>query len=203
MWLDLDDRKKCTNLIHKRIRAVEITVPELWGLDGRSIWCDWQYLRGEEFFLVGYRLDTHRRIAYPIQRNEWSIHCNLTPGETLLTGDGGGPGQIAKAPDWEWSELFHPELLTAGPGALNDLSFWQPGVFHAEHLINMAHRNYRLEQDVRFSPDGKLSIFTSNMLGPDYAVTAEEDTAVNPSPSEIRSIPDFAAQFNAAKPVPM
>ena len=189
-------------LIHKRTMAMEIAGHEFWGLDGRSIWYDWQYPKGEDFFLAGYRLDTHQRIAYHMQRNEWSIHFNLTLGETLFTGDGGDPGQVAKAPDGEWIELFHPQMLTVGPGALNDPSFWQPGVFQAERLVNMAHHNYRLEPNVRFSPDAKLVIFTSNMFGPSYVFAAEVDKAVNPAPSEIHSTPELAAQFNAAKPGP-
>jgi hypothetical protein len=56
---------------------------------------------------------------------------------------------------------------------LNGPDFWQPGVFHSEHLVNMSHHNYREEPNVRFSPDKKLVIFTSNMFGPSYVFGAE------------------------------
>ena len=189
-------------LIHKRTMAMEIAGHEFWGLDGKTIWYDWQFPKGEDFFLAGYNLETHKRVAYHMQRNEWSIHFNLTQGETLFTGDGGDPGQVAKAPDGEWIELFYPQLLNVGPGALNDPSFWQPGVFHSEHLVNMSHHNYRLEPNVRFSPDKKLVIFTSNMFGKSYVFGVEVAKADNPAASEIQSTPDLARQFQPDNPTP-
>jgi len=189
-------------LIHKRSMAMEIAGHEFWGLDGKTIWYDWQYPKGEDFFLAGYNLETHARTAYHMQRNEWSIHFNLTQGETLFTGDGGDPGQVAKAPDGEWIELFHPQMLTVGPGALNDPDFWQPGVFHSERLVNMARHNYRLEPNVRFSPDKKLVIFTGNMFGKSYVFGAEVEKARNPAPSEIHSTPELAREFNPTSSTP-
>ena len=167
-------------LIHKRTMTMEIAGHEFWGLDGKTIWYDWQYPKGEDFFVAGYNLETHKRTAYHLQRNEWSIHFNLTQGETLFTGDGGDPGQVAKAPNGEWIELFHPQMIT-GQGALNDPDFWQPGVFHSEHLVNMSRHNYRLEPNVRFSPDQKLVIFTSNMFGPSYVFGVEVEKAADVS----------------------
>jgi oligogalacturonide lyase len=126
-------------MIHKRTMSMEIFGHEFWGLDGETIWYDWQYPKGEDFFLAGYNLKTGKRTAYHLQRNEWSIHFNLTRDLDLFTGDGGDPGQVAKAPDGEWIELFHPQMITDGPGTLNGPDFWQPGVFHSEHLVNMSH----------------------------------------------------------------
>ena len=187
-------------LLHKRTMAMEIAGHEFWGLDGKTIWYDWQYPKGEDFFLVGYDFETHKRIAYHMQRDEWSIHFNLTQDETLFTGDGGDPGQVAKAPDGEWIELFRPQLLNVTGN--NQPDFWQPGVFRSERLVNMAHHNYRLEPNVRFSPDKKLVIFTSNMLGPSYVFGVEVEKAVNANPSEVRSTPELAAQFSPTKPTP-
>jgi oligogalacturonide lyase len=164
-------------LIHKRTMAMEIAGHEFWGLDGHTIWYDWQFPRGEDFFLAGYNLETHARTAYHMQRNEWSIHFNVTEDERLFTGDGGDPGQVAKAPDGEWIELFHPEMLPVT--GINQPEFWQPGVFHSEHLVNMDHHNYRLEPNVRFSPDKKLVIFTSNMFGPSYVFGVETEKSAN------------------------
>jgi oligogalacturonide lyase len=189
-------------LIHKRNMAMEIAGHEFWGLDGQTIWYDWQYPKGEDFFLAGYNLETHKRVAYHMQRNEWSIHFNLTQGETLFTGDGGDPGQVAKAPDGEWIELFRPQMLNVMEGAINDGEFWQPGVFHSEHLVNMAHHNYRLEPNVRFSPDKKLVLFTSNMFGRSYVFGVEVAKADNPAASDVHSTPELASQFNPATPAP-
>jgi oligogalacturonide lyase len=188
-------------LIHKRTMLMEIAGHEFWGLDGKTIWYDWQYPKGEDFFLAGYNLETHRRVAYHMQRNEWSIHFNLTQDLDLFTGDGGDPGQVAKAPDGEWIELFHPQLIT-GQGALNEPDFWQPGVFHSEHLVNMSHHNYRLEPNVRFTPDKSMVLFTSNMFGPSYVFGVEVQKAVNPPAADIQSTPELGAKFNPTKPVP-
>ena len=137
-----------------------------------------------------------------MDRNEWSIHFNGTEDETLFTGDGSDPGQVAKAPDGEWVELFRPQLLKVGTGTLNEADFWQPGVLHSEHLVNMAHHNYRLEPNVRFSPDRKLVIFTSNMFGASYVFGVEVAMADKPAASEGRRTPELASQFNPAKPSP-
>jgi oligogalacturonide lyase len=187
-------------LIHKRTMLMEIAGHEFWGLDGETIWYDWQYPKGEDFFLAGRNLKTGERIAYHMQRDEWSIHFNLTKDLDLFTGDGGDPGQVARATDGEWIELFHPQLIKGGDGALNSPDFWQPGVFHSEHLVNMSHHYYREEPNVRFSPDKKLVIFTSNMFGPSYVFGAEVEKAVNPAADEVVSTPELARRYNPTDP---
>ena len=188
-------------LIHARTMAMEIAGHEFWGLDGKTIWYDWQYPRGEDFFLAGYNLETGKRIAYHLQRNEWSIHFNVTKEMDLFAGDGGDPGQVAKAPDGEWIELFRPQMIPSD-GALNAPDFWQPGVLHVEHLVNMAHHDYHLEPNVSFSPDKKLVIFRSNMFGPSYVFGVEVAKASNVNPAEVHSTPELAAQFSPVKPTP-
>jgi oligogalacturonide lyase len=189
-------------LLHQRTMAMEIAGHEFWGLDGETVWYDWQYPKGEDFFVAGYNLKTGERTAYHLQRNEWSIHFNLTQDLDLFTGDGGDPGQVAKAPDGEWIELFHPERIKVSDDTLNAPGFWQPGVFRSERLINMAHHNYRQEPNVRFSPDKKLVIFTSNMFGPSYILAAEVAKAVNPKPGEVVSTPELARKYNPVEPTP-
>lgn len=189
-------------LIHKRTMAMEIAGHEFWGLDGKTIWYDWQYPKGQVFFLAGYNIETHRRTAYHMERNEWSIHFNLTRDADLFTGDGGDPGQVAHAPDGESIELFHPETIPLD-GALNTPEFWQPGIFHAEHLVNMAHHNYRLEPNVGFSPDKKLVIITSNMFGPSYVFGVEVAKATDVQASELQSTPELARRFNPVEPTPV
>lgn len=190
-------------LIHKRTMANEIAGHEFWGLDGQTLWYDWQYPKGQVFFLAGYNLQTGKRTAYHMERNEWSIHFNLTRDLDLFCGDGGDPGQVAHAPDGEWIELFHPQMLPVSADTLNGPDFWQPGVFHSERLVNMSHHNYREEPNVRFSPDKKLVFFTSNMFGPSYVFGVEVAKADNPPPSDVQSTPDLARQFNPAEPTPI
>jgi oligogalacturonide lyase len=186
IWMIHTDGSHNT-LIHKRTMAMEIAGHEFWGLDGHTIWYDWQLPKGEDFFLAGYNLETHARTAYHMQRNEWSIHFNLTADEKLFTGDGGDPGQVAKAPDGEWIELFHPQMLPVM--GINQPDFWQPGVFHSEHLVNMSHHNYRLEPNVRFSPDTRLVIFTSNMFGPSYVFGVETERGANTANHDRSELP--------------
>ncbi len=188
-------------LIHKRTMTMEIAGHEFWGLDGKTIWYDWQYPRGEDFFLAGYDLATGERTAYHMQRNEWSIHFSVTKNAEMFAGDGGDPGQVAKAPDGEWIELLRPQKIS-GEGALNSPDFWQPGVLHAERLVNMAHHNYRLEPNVRFSPDETMVIFRSNMFGPSYVFAVDVAKATNVNPADIQSTPDLAAKFNPVNPRP-
>ena len=162
-------------LIHQRTMAMEIAGHEFWGVDGKTLWYDLQTPKGEDFFLASYNVETHERRWYHMQRNEWSIHFNVASDESIFCGDGGDPGQVARAPDGEWIELFHPEML--GTSGVNSKDLIQPGVFHSEHLVNMSKHNYKLEPNVRFSPDHKMVIFTSNMLGPSFVFGVEVEKA--------------------------
>lgn len=208
-------------LMHKRTMLMEIAGHEFWGLDGETVWYDWQTPKGEDFWLAGYNLGRdeggkevrtgtegqgasegnqifHRRVAYHMLRNEWSIHFNVNQGATLFCGDGGDPGQVAHAPDGEWIELFRPEWRK-DDGGLDDPSFIKPGIFHSEHLVNMQHHNYRLEPNVRFSPDSKLVIFTSNMFGPSYVFAVEVDKAA-PGAKDVYSTPELGLRYGPNPP---
>ncbi|MHB1023801.1 MAG: oligogalacturonate lyase family protein [Acidobacteriaceae bacterium] len=158
-------------LVHQRHMAMEIAGHEFWSHDGKTVWYDLQTPKGEDFWLAGYNVETGERTWYHMQRNEWSIHFNVSPDGTLFCGDGGNPGQVAKAPDGEWIELFHPVMIRNTGVTGKDLV--NPGVFHSEHLVNMSKHNYRLEPNVSFSPDQKWVIFRSNMFGPTYAFAVE------------------------------
>jgi oligogalacturonide lyase len=199
IWLIHTDGTQ-NQLIHKRTMLMEIAGHEFWGLDGKSIWYDWQYPKGEDFFVASYNLETHKRIAYHLQRNEWSIHFNLTKDLDMFCGDGGDSGQVASAPDGEWIELFRPEMIGGTDGALNGPNFFQPGVFHAEHLVNMAHQNYRAEPNPRFTPDKKYVLFTSNMFGRSYVFAAEVAKATDLT--DAVSTPELATGFNPVMPTP-
>jgi oligogalacturonide lyase len=200
IWMIHTDGTHNTLIHHRRI-AMEIAGHEFWGLDGQTIWYDWQPIKGQDFYLAGYNLGTGERTAYHMDRNDWSIHFNLTKDLSLFCGDGGDPGQVAKAPDGEWIELFHPHKIDTA-GAINSPDFFQPGYFTAEHLVNMAWHNYRLEPNVRFSPDASMVIFTSNMFGPSYVFGVEVSKAENPPAADVVSTPELAAKYNPIKPTP-
>jgi oligogalacturonide lyase len=177
IWMIRTDGTQNT-LIHKRRMTMEIAGHEFWSPDGKTIWYDLQTPKGEDFWLASYRLADGERTWYHMQRNEWSIHFNVTRDGSLFCGDGGDPGQVAHAPDGEWIYLFHPELKKSD--GINGPDLIQPGVFHSEKLVNMSKHNYKLEPNVRFSPDKKWVIFRSNMFGPTYTFAAEVAKAEAP-----------------------
>ena len=96
---------------------------------------------------------------------------------------------------------FRPEPKKVD--GINKPDFIQPGMFRAEHLVVMSRHNYKLEPNVRFSPDKLLVLFTSNMFGPSYVFGVETAKAVNPKPEEVLSTPAIAAKIDPiAKPGP-
>ncbi|MFN7920024.1 MAG: oligogalacturonate lyase family protein [Bryobacteraceae bacterium] len=157
--------------IHTRTMAMEIFGHEFWSADGKTIWYDLQTPRGEDFWLAGYRVDTGERTWYHLQRDEWSIHFNVSRDGTLVCGDGGDPGQVARAKNGQWIYLFRPELIA--DRGIEDKSFAKPGVLRAEKLVNMAKHGYRLEPNVSFTPDQKWVVFRSNMFGETYVFAVE------------------------------
>ena len=161
--------------IHTRTMAMEIWGHEFWSADGKTIYYDLQTPRGEDFWLAAYEVDTGRRRWYHLQRDEWSIHFNVTRDGKLFSGDGGDAGQVARAKDGQWIYLFRPELLPNR--GVDDPAFVQPGVLRAEKLVNMAKHQYRLEPNVSFTPDQKWVVFRSNMFGETYVFAVEVDRA--------------------------
>jgi oligogalacturonide lyase len=169
IWTIRTDGSQITK-IHTRTMTMEIFGHEFWGADGKTIYYDLQTPRGEDFWLAAYKVDTGDRTWYHLQRNEWSIHFNVTRDGKLFCGDGGDPGQVAHAPDGEWIYLFRPELVRDRDAAKASVT---PGVLHAEELVNMSKHQYKLEPNVSFSPDSKWVIFRSNMFGSTYVFAVE------------------------------
>jgi oligogalacturonide lyase len=91
-------------------------------------------------------------------------------------------------------------MIGGTEGALNEPNFFQSGVFHSEHLVNMAHHNYRAEPNPRFSPDKKYVFFTSNMFGRSYVFAAEVARAADLSKAV--STPELATRFNPIMATP-
>ncbi len=187
--------------VHKRTMYMEIAGHEFWGPDGETIWYQWDYPRNaDSSFVAGYNVKTGERIAYHTERDDTSIHVNVTRDLSLFAGDGSFPGQGPNGSDCAWIMLFRPQMVRGDSLALNSPTFWQPGVFHTERLVNMAYHNYRQEPNVRFSPDKSLVIFTGNMFGPSYVFAAEVAKAENPPAGDVQSTPELARRFNPAGP---
>jgi oligogalacturonide lyase len=156
---------------HTRTMGMEIAGHEFWSADGQTIWYDLQTPRGEVFWLAGDDVGTGERTWYHLERNEWSIHFNVSRDGTLFCGDGGDERQVARAADGKWIYLFRPELLSNL--GIEDKTLVRPGVLRAERLVNMSKHDYKLEPNVTFTPDAKWVVFRSNMLGPTYVFAVE------------------------------
>jgi oligogalacturonide lyase len=180
IWTIRTDGSHLT-LIHKRTMIMEIAGHEFWSADGRTIWYDLQTPRGEDFWVAGYEVATGKRTWYHLQRNEWSVHFNVSPDGTLFCGDGGDSKMVAHAPDGKWLYLFRPDLIEDRSAGETDTSrLIQPGVFHSERLVDMARHDYALEPNAMFSPDMKWLIFRSNMSGANQVYAVELQTAHHP-----------------------
>lgn len=165
--------------IHTRTMEMEIFGHEFWSADGKTIWYDLQTPRGEVFWLAGYNIETGVRTWHHLQRDEWSIHFNVSKDGTLFCGDGGDPGQVARAKDGQWIYLFRPERIPNR--GIESKDFIRPSVLRAERLVNMSKHNYRLEPNVSFTPDQKWVVFRSNMFGPVYVFAVEIAKATSES----------------------
>jgi oligogalacturonide lyase len=166
-------------LIHRRTMNMEIEGHEFFSGDGKMIWYDLQTPKSVVFWLAGYNVSSGERIWYHLQRNEWSVHFNVSPDGSLFAGDGGGPDSVAAPGNGQWIYLFRPQLVPdrtdgAWPSAKE---FIKPGVFQAEKLVNLAKHNYRLKPNVTFTPDQKWIVFRSNMLGPTHVYAVEINKA--------------------------
>jgi len=145
----INTKTKAVKLVHKRTMDMEIAGHEFFSPDGKTIWFDNQLPRGTNFYLTGTNLQTGQEKKYQMTRDEWSIHFTTSPDQKLFAGDGGDPGQVAKAPNGQWIYLFHPE----------------GDKFRSEKLVNMKAHGYKLEPNIHFSPDGKWIIFGANFEG--------------------------------------
>lgn len=148
---------KAVKLVHKRTVEGEIAGHEFFSPDGKTIWFDVQKPRSVTFYLGGTDVKTGQERTYQMDRNEWSIHFNVSPDQKLFAGDGGDAGQVAKAPDGMWIYLFRPE----------------GDKFRSEKLVNMQHHGYKLEPNIHFSPDGKWIIFRANFEGQEQVYAVE------------------------------
>lgn len=142
--------------MHKRTMDMEIAGHEWFSPDGKTIWFDLQTPRSVKFFVAGTNVETLKQKRYELQRDEWSIHFNISPDQKLFCGDGANETQVARAMNGRWIYLFKP----------------RGNSFVSERLVNMKKHVYKLEPNVHFSPDGKWVIFRANFEGEEqiYAV---------------------------------
>jgi len=161
--------------VHHRTMEMEIAGHEFFSADGQTVWYDLQTPRGEDFWLAGYEIATGFRTWYHLQRNEWSVHFNVSPDGSLFAGDGGDEGQVAHAPNGQWIYLFRPEMNERSDAdeIPNRAHLIKTGVLRAEKLVNMAKHDYALEPNVNFTPDGKWIVFRGNFEGVAHVYAVE------------------------------
>lgn len=167
--------------LHQRTMNFEIFGHEWFGPDGRQVFYDLQTPRGQVFWVASVDLASGRRVYRRVERDDWSVHFNISPDGRLFAGDGGDAEMVAHATDGKWLVLLRPEAVPdADPGSDRD-ELIHTQVMRRERLVDMSMHDYRLEPNVSFSPDGKWVFFVSNMHGANHVY------AVEVKRSEVRS----------------
>ena len=163
-------------LMHRRTMPYEIAGHEFFSHDGKWIWYDLQTPRSKDFWLAGVNLETGERLRYPIAREHWSVHYNISRDGSLFAGDGGGPGSVANHTplperrkldppgNGQWIYLFKPvsepaETIMVGGDRL------RIGKLAVERLVDLSNHDYELEPNVSITPDNEWVVFRSNMHG--------------------------------------
>jgi len=171
-------------LMHKRTMPYEIEGHEFFGYDGKWVWYDLQTPRSKEFWLAGVNIETGERVRYPIAREHWSVHYNVSRDGKLFAGDGGGPGSVANLTplpeakrldppgNGQWIYLFTPTDTPAETIQVGGESV-KVRKFAVEKLVDLSKHNYSLEPNVTITPDNKWVIFRSNMHGASHVYAAE------------------------------
>ncbi len=181
-WLIKTDGSGLTK-VHPRTMDMEIFGHEFFSQDGAAVWYDLQTPRSMVFWLAGYEIATGKRTWYHLEREEWSVHYNISPDGKLFCGDGGGEGSVAnrdadgrtlRTPgNGKWMWLFRPKLI--GMRGLPEAAAKQIqiGDMESERLVSLRDHDYDLEPNGIFTPDGKWVIFRSNMHGPSHVYAVE------------------------------
>jgi oligogalacturonide lyase len=167
IWTMRIGSKAEPQLVHRRTMNMEIAGHEFFDVSGKSIWYDLQTPRGEVFWLAHANPDGTGRQWFHVERNQWSVHYNVSPDGSLFAGDGGDEEMVAHAKDGKWLYLFRPQRIpdVAGIAAPDAADLIRPGTLQPERLVDMHAHDYRLEPNVMFTPDGKWIVFRSNMHG--------------------------------------
>ncbi len=171
-------------LMHKRTMQYEIEGHEFFSYDGKWVWYDLQTPRSKEFWLAGVNIETGERLRYPIAREHWSVHYNISRDGKLFAGDGGGPGSVANQTplpqarrldppgNGQWIYSFTPSDAPSKTIEVGDESV-KVGQFTVEKLVDLSKHNYGLEPNVTITPDNKWIVFRSNMHGTTHVYAVE------------------------------
>jgi oligogalacturonide lyase len=174
-------------MIHQRAIPREIATHAFWSRDGKTIWYELQKPipnppASTDHYLVGYDVATGKRRHFHMDQPEYSINYDAATNDNLFCGSGqqskpahgAAPVDSQTPGSGEWIEIFHP-ILNNGDIGTNTQN---ANSFRRERLVNIFnnHTRYghpRFVSEVRFSPDDRLVIFTSDMFGPTYVFAVE------------------------------
>lgn len=150
-------------LRHKRTMDMEIAGHEFWSFDGKTIYFDLQTPRSQVFWIAGVDIATNKETRYPVDRDAWSVHYNVSRDNKLFMGDGGDETQVAFSKNGMWINLFRPQA---------------DGTMPREKLVNMAKHNYvtgrgGIEPNGSITPDNKWVIFSGNFHGARHVYAVE------------------------------
>ena len=183
VWTIHTDGKEL-KLMHKRTMLYEIAGHEFFSHDGKWVWYDLQTPRSKEFWLAGVNVETGDRVRYPVAREHWSVHYNVSRDGKLFAGDGGGPGSVANQTplpqpkrldspgNGQWIYLFTPSKAPPETIKVGDETV-KVGKLAVEKLVDLSKHDYRLEPNVSITPDNKWVVFRSNMHGPTHVYAVE------------------------------
>lgn len=159
---------------HTRSMNMEIWGHEFFSPDGKWLWYDLQTPRGQVFWVAGLELATGKRVWKRLEANDWGVHFNIAPDNKTFASDGGDADMVAHAPDGKWISLLEAETIVDADLPSYDADLITIEKFRATRLVDMTAHDYRLEPNLRFTPDGQWLVFVSNMHGANhvYAVDA-------------------------------
>ena len=121
---------------------------------------------------------------YPIAREHWSVHYNVSRDGKLFAGDGGGPGSVANlTPLPERKKLDPPGntqaifLFTPAAKPVETIKVGgepvKVGKLAVRKLVDLAKHDYKLEPNVTITPDNRWVVFSSNMHGRTHVYAVE------------------------------
>jgi oligogalacturonide lyase len=183
VWTVRTDGKEL-KLMHQRTMRYEIAGHEFFSHDGKWVWYDLQTPRSKEFWLAGVNIATGERVRYPIAREHWSVHYNISRDGKLFAGDGGGPGSVANRTPLPERKPLHPPgngqgiflfTPTTDPGAIIKVD-GKPvkiGKLAVRKLVDLSKHDYALEPNVTITPDNRWVVFRSNMHGRTHVYAVE------------------------------
>jgi oligogalacturonide lyase len=159
--------------VHQRSMNMEIFGHEFFSPDGKWIWYDLQTPRGQVFWIAGLELATGKRVWKRLEQNDWGVHFNIAPDGVTFASDGGDADMVAHAPDGKWIVSLASETIVDADLAAYDDSLITIEKLNATRLVDMSAHDYRLEPNLRFTPDGKWIVFSSNMHGANHVYAVE------------------------------